>query len=83
MRKNEKAEEIERYVDGLKRFQEKGVALYVDGFPAEPEDCAVIFNVREDGMFYMGDYIETPGETDEGEQELKLTEIHFDKVYHS
>lgn len=69
----EKREEMRRYLNGLKRYKEKGIPIYVDGKPSEPEEWEKLFEVREDGMFYMGDYVQA--ETGE------LKEIRFDKVY--
>lgn len=69
----EKREEMRRYLAGLKRYKEKGIPIYVDNELTEPEDCGKLFEIREDGMFYMGDYVQA----DTGE----LKEIRFDKVY--
>ena len=68
-----KTEEIQRYMNGLMRYQQKGIQVFVDGEPSQPEDWRKLFEVREDGMFYMGDYVQT----ENGE----LKEIRFDKVY--
>ena len=46
------------YLDGLRRYKNKGVR---------------IFEMGEDGGFYMGDYI--------GAEQGCLKEIRFDKVY--
>ena len=47
----------------------------MDGHISGPPDWEKLFEIREDNMFYMGDYVqaETGG----------LKEIRFDKVYHS
>ena len=60
----QKTEEMTRYLNGLKRYTEKGIPIYMDG---------KLFEVREDGMFYMGDYVQAEGGG--------LKEIRFDKVY--
>ena len=39
----------------------------------EEEDWEKIFQIQEDGGFYMSDFI--------GLEDGKLQEIHFDKVY--
>lgn len=64
-----------QYLGGLKRLTEKGIPIYMDGHISGPPDWEKLFEIREDNMFYMGDYVqaETGG----------LKEIRFDKVYHS
>lgn len=70
---NEEKNERKQYLDGLKRYREKGIPIYIDGQISNPEDWEKLFEVREDGMFYMGDYVQA----DAGE----LKEIRFDRVY--
>ncbi|MCI8515310.1 MAG: hypothetical protein HFG75_00250 [Hungatella sp.] len=67
------AEEQKQYVDGFRRFESIGVPIYIDGQEAAEEDWEKIFQVREDGAFYMCDYV--------GTEEGTLKEIHFDRVY--
>ena len=67
------AEEQRQYVDGFRRFESRGIPIYIDGEKAEDEDWSKIFQIQEDGAFYMCDYI--------GSEEGTLTEIHFDRVY--
>lgn len=55
MKLDEKTREI--YLEGLKRYQERGVRILVDGEETDASRWDVIFEVREDGSFYMGDYI--------------------------
>ena len=64
-----------QYLGGLKRLTEKGIPIYMDGHISGPPDWEKLFEIREDNMFHMGDYVqaETGG----------LKEIRFDKVYHS
>ena len=64
-----------QYLGGLKRLTEKGIPIYMDGHISGPPDWEKLFEIREDNMLYMGDYVqaETGG----------LKEIRFDKVYHS
>ncbi|MDO4267769.1 MAG: hypothetical protein Q4C73_04785, partial [Eubacteriales bacterium] len=45
------------YVEGLKKYQAKGVPVLIDGKEADDSQWDKIFEVREDGSFYMGDYI--------------------------
>ena len=45
----------------------------MDGQISNPKDWERLFEIREDGMFYMGDYVQA----DAGE----LKEIRFDRVY--
>ena len=89
---NNKGSQI--YVEGLKRYQKRGIRVLIDGKDACEETWGKLFEVREDGSFYMGDYIlediprEDPqgaGVTEEAEDYMKarrLKEIHFDIVYH-
>ena len=55
------------------RTGEKGIPVYIDGKKPEEEDWEKIFQIQEDGGFYMSDFI--------GLEDGKLREIHFDKVY--
>ncbi len=76
--KKEEAERRKReqqriFVDGLRRYKSKGIPILIDGRECAPEEYHRIFERREDGSFYMGDYI--VAETG------MLTEIHFDRVY--
>lgn len=82
------------YVEGLKRYQERGIRVLIDGEDANEATWCKLFEVREDGSFYMGDYIledipmDSSGEEVNEEQEdymkqKRLKEIHFDMVYHS
>lgn len=66
-------EERTRYMNGLKRYQNKGIPIYMDGKLSNAADWERLFELREDNMFYMGDYVQA--ETGE------LKEIRFDKVY--
>lgn len=68
-----KYEEMRQFVGGLSRYTAKGIPVYVDGKIPEPSDWERVFEVREDGMFYMGDYVQA--------EEGGLKEIRFDKVY--
>lgn len=82
MTKEERLKELERrrceqqrvFLEGLNRYRKKGVSIYVDGKECRPEDYKKIFEVKEDGSFYMGDYISAESGI--------LTEIHFDRVYY-
>lgn len=65
--------EKERFIDGLKRYPEKGVQVYIDGKIAGPFDWEKLTMVREDNRFYMGDFVQ---------DETGLREIRFDMVYH-
>lgn len=61
------------YLEGLKRYQMKGVRILVDGIECPETDWVRIFELGEDGGFYMGDYV--------GAEQGCLREIRFDKVY--
>ena len=52
---------------------EKGIPIYMDGKLSGQREWEKLFEVREDGMFYMGDYVQAEGGG--------LKEIRFDKVY--
>lgn len=45
------------YVQGLKRYQAKGVSVLIDGKEADDTLWERLFEIRSDGGFYMGDYI--------------------------
>lgn len=61
------------YLDGLKRYKKKGVRIMIDGKECPESDWERIFEMGEDGGFYMGDYV--------GAEQGCLKEIRFDKVY--
>lgn len=61
------------FVEGLKKYRERGIPILIDGKECLPEEYPKIFELKEDGSFYMGDYI--------GADTGRLTEIHFDRVY--
>lgn len=61
------------YLDGLKRYKNKGVRIMIDGVECPEKEWGKIFEVGEDGGFYMGDYV--------GAEQGCLKEIRFDKVY--
>ena len=66
-------EEQRQYVDGFRRFESRGVPVFIDGQEAEEKDWDKLFQVQEYGAFYMCDYI--------GTEEGILKEIRFDRVY--
>lgn len=54
----------EVFLEGLKRFQERGVPILIDGKEADASAWERILEEQSDGSFYMGDYIleeYTPG----------------------
>lgn len=61
------------YLDGLRRFKDKGVAVLIDGIECLEEEWNRIFETGEDGGFYMGDFICS--------EQGRLKEIRFDRVY--
>jgi len=65
--------EERHYLEGIKRLEQKGIPVYIDGKEAIEEDWGKIFEIHEDGAFYMCDYVSTEDGT--------LKEIHFDRVY--
>lgn len=44
-------------MEGLKRYQKRGIRVLIDGVDASDATWEKLFEVREDGSFYMGDYI--------------------------
>lgn len=65
--------EQKKYVDGIRRYEARGIPVYIDGEIPSEEDWEKIFQVHEDGSFYMCDYV--------GTAEGELKEIRFDRVY--
>lgn len=72
-RENEKARQQQRYLEGLKRYYNRGIPIYIDGKLSTETEWCKIFETREDGGFYMGDYV--------GADEGCLKEIRFDRIY--
>lgn len=70
----------ETYLNGLKKYRERGIPIIIDGRETGPDEWEQIFEVHEDGSFYMGDYILEEGKGVENSKRLK--EIRFDKVYY-
>lgn len=69
----QREEEQKEYINGLKRYESKGIPVYIDGERPLEEDWEKIFQIRDDGSFYMSDYV--------GIEDGNLKEIHFDRVY--
>lgn len=83
MKREQDEENIRRYLEGLKRYREKGIPIIISGVESEPADWEDIVKVGEDGGFYMGDYIFAEEDSkDSTEKRRKLKEIRFDKVYY-
>ncbi len=61
------------YLDGLRRYKDRGIPIIIDGEECPETDWERIFEMGEDGGFYMGDYV--------GAEQGCLKEIRFDKVY--
>lgn len=55
------------YLEGLKRYRERGVRILIDGKEVDDSQWKVIFETGKDGSFYMGDYI-LEDETGEGQE---------------
>lgn len=45
------------FLDGLRRYRERGVRILLDGKEVDIEAFGVIFEEQPDGSFYMGDYV--------------------------
>lgn len=74
--KNENFDEascLDTYLEGLKRYQNKGVRILVDGIECGESGWERIFEFKEDGGFYMGDFVR--------EEQGVLREIRFEKTY--
>ena len=74
--KKEEAERRRReqqriFVEGLQRYKSKGIQILIDGRECRPEEYRKLCEFREDGSFYMADYV--------GAETGVLTEIHFDR----
>ena len=69
----EEKKKQQAYLEGLKRYHDKGIPIYIDGRPSTEDEWYKIFEVRDDGGFYMGDYV--------GADEGCVREIRFDRVY--
>ena len=64
-----------KFVEGMMRYPEMGIAVYIDDkIPEEQSDWDKLTVIREDNRFYMADFVE--------DQDGGLKEIRFDKVYH-
>ena len=68
-----KEKEKQQYLGGLRRLSEKGIAIYMDGRVSGPPEWEKLFEIRDDNMFYMGDYVQA--------ESGGLKEVRFDKVY--
>lgn len=62
-----------QYLAGLKRLKNKGVSIFVDGIECPEKEWGRIFEVGEDGGFYMGDYVCL--------EQGYVKEVRFDRVY--
>ena len=71
-RKRLSEKERQAYLEGLKRYHRKGIPIYIDDEELAESEWDRIFEIQEDGSFYMSDYV--------GADTGRLTEIRFDKV---
>lgn len=83
------------FLDGLKKYQQMGVPVYVDDREADERLLERIFE-RNEKEFYMGDYILEDSlacrsavcepsdayDTAPAVHRFRLKEIRFDKVHH-
>lgn len=56
-RKRLSPESRRAYMEGLRKYREKGVPILIDGKEADESQWDKIFEIHEDGSFYMGDYV--------------------------
>jgi hypothetical protein len=54
----------------LSRMEDRGITLWMEGYPSNPQDVASQMRVNEENS-YMRDYVFNEG---------VLTEVHFDKI---
>lgn len=66
-----RAQEIEKFLEELKEYENKGVSIWLEGQKSNPYKVVETCVVREESH-YMRDYVSN----DAG----KLIELHFDKV---
>ena len=52
MEKQNRRKEQE-YIKGLKRYEQKGIPVYIDGKKPEEEDWEKIFQIQEDGSLFL------------------------------
>ncbi len=45
------------FFEGLKKYQEKGIPILIDGKEAGFGQFEKILEIQDDGSFYMGDYV--------------------------
>jgi len=65
-----------KFVEGMMRYPEMGIAVYIDDkIPEEPSDWDKLTVIREDNRFYMADFVEDP-------EQGGLKEVRWNKVYH-
>lgn len=70
--KIDRAWQKERYLDGIRRYRQKGIKILFDGEERPEHAWEDLFQVSEDGGFYQSHYIVS--------EEGALTEIRFDWV---
>ncbi|MBE5971178.1 MAG: hypothetical protein E7246_01460 [Lachnoclostridium sp.] len=65
-----------KFVEGMMRYPEMGIAVYIDDkIPEEQSDWDKLTVIREDNRFYMADFIED-------QKQGGLKEVRWNKVYH-
>ena len=45
------------YLDGLRRYKCRGIPIIIDGEECPDKDWELIFEMSEDGVYYMCDYV--------------------------
>ena len=65
----ERKEGNQLYVEGLKRYQKREIRVLIDGEDASDATWGKLFEIHEDGSFYMGDYILEDLPQEESEEE--------------
>lgn len=65
-----------RFVEGMKRYPEMGIPVYIDDkIPEEEQDWEKLTVLREDRRFYMADFVPD-------EESGALKEVRWNMVYH-
>lgn len=74
MKEIEKLLRQERYLEGIRRFQQKGIRILFNGEEMPEESWNDLF-LREENGFYRSDHVRS--------SEGKLSEIRFEWVCHA
>lgn len=69
-------------MEGLKKYRDRGIPVLIDGEEADESQWEKIFEIQEDGSFYMGDYVLEEADAYTGEEsETESREILQDSLF--